>query len=397
MSASESHILPVYSPPEQIFVRGEGCWIWDEKGDKYLDCIAGIAVNALGHAPPVLQKALTEQAAKLWHTSNMFKVKGQEELAAKYVRDSFADVVFFTNSGTEAIEGALKTARKYHTANGHPERIDIIGFQGSFHGRSYAAINASGNPSYLDGFGPRLPGFIQIPFGDEAALRAAIGPTTAALIIEPVQGEGGVRAVPEETLRLYRKLADENGFLLIFDEVQSGAGRTGKMWAHQWSSIAPDIMAVAKGVGGGFPMGAFLATKEAAKGMVRGVHGTTFGGNPLAMAVGNACYDELSKPALLEHVNTVANHLTQALEGLKDRHPNLVVDVRGKGLLRGLKLTVDPKPIQGALRDRKVLVGVAGDNVLRLAPPLVITETEVRQAVDAIDAALTAYAMQASA
>ncbi|MBL8536065.1 MAG: aspartate aminotransferase family protein [Hyphomonadaceae bacterium] len=397
MSASESHILPVYSPPEQIFVRGEGCWIWDEKGDKYLDCIAGIAVNALGHAPPVLQKALTEQAAKLWHTSNMFKVKGQEELAAKYVRDSFADVVFFTNSGTEAIEGALKTARKYHTANGHPERIDIIGFQGSFHGRSYAAINASGNPSYLDGFGPRLPGFIQIPFGDEAALRAAIGPTTAALIIEPVQGEGGVRAVPEETLRLYRKLADENGFLLIFDEVQSGAGRTGKMWAHQWSSIAPDIMAVAKGVGGGFPMGAFLATKEAAKGMVRGVHGTTFGGNPLAMAVGNACYDELSKPALLEHVNTVANHLTQALEGLKDRHPDLVVDVRGKGLLRGLKLTVDPKPIQGALRDRKVLVGVAGDNVLRLAPPLVITETEVRQAVDAIDAALTAYAMQASA
>jgi len=397
MSVAESHILPVYGPPEQNFVRGEGCWIWDDKGDKYLDCIAGIAVNALGHAPPVLVKALTEQAGKLWHTSNMFKIAGQEELAAKYVRDSFADVVFFTNSGTEAIEGALKTARKYHTANGNPERVDIIGFQGSFHGRSYAAINASGNPSYLDGFGPRLPGFIQVPFGDHDALKAAIGPTTAAVILEPVQGEGGVRAVPEQCLQGLRKLADEQGFLLIFDEVQSGAGRTGKMWAHQWSGIAPDIMAVAKGVGGGFPMGAFLATKEAAKGMVKGVHGTTFGGNPLAMAVGNACYDELSKPEFLERVNKVANQLGQALEGLKDRHPNLVVDVRGKGLLRGLKLKLDPKLIQEKLRDRKVLVGVAGDNVLRLAPPLVINESEISQAIDAIDAVLAAQMAEAGA
>lgn len=397
MSAAESHILPVYSPPEQIFERGEGCWIWDDKGEKYLDCIAGISVNAFGHAPPFLAKALTEQAGKLWHTSNMFKIKGQEELAAKYTRDCFADVVFFTNSGTEAIEGALKTARKYHSANGHPERIDIIGFQGSFHGRSYAAINASGTPAYLEGFGPRLPGFIQIPYGDEAALRAAISPTTAALIIEPVQGEGGVRAVPEETLRLYRKLADENGFLIIFDEVQSGAGRTGKMWAHQWSGMTPDIMAVAKGVGGGFPMGAFMATKDAAKGMVVGVHGTTFGGNPLAMAVGNAAYDELSKPAFLEHVNKVANYLSQSLEGLKDRHPNLVVDVRGKGLLRGIKLTVNPKDIQAKLRARKVLVGVAGDNVLRVAPPLTINEDELRQLIDAIDAVLTAQAAEASA
>ncbi|MDZ4692864.1 MAG: aspartate aminotransferase family protein [Terricaulis sp.] len=330
MSAAESHILPVYSPPEQSFVRGEGCWIWDDKGDKYLDCIAGIAVNALGHAPPVLVKALTEQAGKLWHTSNMFKVKGQEELAAKYVRDSFADVVFFTNSGTEAIEGALKTARKYHSANGHPEKIDIIGFQGSFHGRSYAAVNASGNASYIDGFGPRLPGYIQAPYGDLEALKKLVGPTTAAFIIEPVQGEGGVRAVPDDFLRALRKLADDNGALLIFDEVQSGASRTGKIWAHQWSGVTPDIMAVAKGVGGGFPMGAFLATKEAAKGMVRGVHGTTFGGNPLAMAVGNACYDEISKPEFLERVNTVSNHLTQALEGLKDRHPELVVAVTGK-------------------------------------------------------------------
>ncbi len=397
MSAAESHILPVYSPPEQIFVRGEGCWIWDDKGEKYLDCIAGIAVNALGHAPPVLQKALAEQAAKLWHTSNMFKVKGQEELAAKYTRDSFADVVFFTNSGTEAIEGALKTARKYHSANGNPERIDIIGFEGSFHGRSYAAINASGNPNYLEGFGPRLPGFLQAKYNDFESVKALVGPTTAAIIIEPVQGEGGVRAAAEDFLRGLRKLADENNFLIIFDEVQSGAARTGKIWAHEWSGVTPDIMAVAKGVGGGFPMGAFLATREAAKGMVKGVHGTTFGGNPLAMAVGNACYDEISKPEFLERVNKTANFLAQALEGVKDRHPDLVVETRGKGLLRGLKLRIDPKPIQGKLRDRKVLVGVAGDNVLRLAPPLIIDEAQISQAIDAIDAVLAAQMAEAGA
>jgi acetylornithine/N-succinyldiaminopimelate aminotransferase len=397
MVAAESHLLPVYSPPEQVFVRGEGCWIWDEKGDKYLDCIAGIAVDALGHAPPVLVKALTEQAGKLWHTSNMFKVKGQETLAAKYVAHSFADVVFFTNSGTEAIEGALKTVRKYHTANGNPERVDIIGFQGSFHGRSYAAINASGNPNYLEGFGPRLPGFLQAPFGDLDAVKKLIGPKTAGIIIEPVQGEGGVRSAPDGFLKALRKLADENGILLIFDEVQSGAGRTGKLWAHEWEGVTPDVMAVAKGVGGGFPMGAFLATREAAKGMIKGVHGTTFGGNPLAMAVGNACFDELSKPEFLERVNVIANHLGQALEGVKDRHPDLVVDVRGKGLLRGLKLKIDPKGVQAKLRTRKVLVGVAGDNVLRLAPPLIIDEAQVSQVIDAIDAVLAEQMAEAGA
>jgi acetylornithine/N-succinyldiaminopimelate aminotransferase len=397
MAAAESHILPVYSPPEQIFVRGEGCWIWDEQGNKYLDCIAGIAVNALGHSPPVLVKALTEQANKLWHTSNMFKVKGQEELAAKYVRDCFADVVFFTNSGTEAIEGSLKTARKFHTANGNAERVDVIGFEGSFHGRSYAAINASGNPNYLEGFGPRLPGFLQAKYNDLESVKALVGPTTAAIIVEPVQGEGGVRAATDEFLRGMRKLADDNGFLLIFDEVQSGACRTGKMWAHEWAGVTPDIMAVAKGVGGGFPVGAFLATKEAAKGMVKGVHGTTFGGNPLAMAVGNACYDELSKPEFLERVNKMANHLGQALEGIKDRHPDLVVETRGKGLLRGLKLKIDPKPIQAKLRDRKVLVGVAGDNVLRFAPPLIVDEAQISQMIDAIDHVLAAQMAEAGA
>jgi acetylornithine/N-succinyldiaminopimelate aminotransferase len=397
MAAAESPLLPVYAPPEQYFVRGEGCWIWDEKGDKYLDCIAGIAVNALGHAAPVLVKALTEQAGKLWHTSNMFRVKGQEELAAKYTRDSFADVVFFTNSGTEAIEGCLKLTRKYHSANGNPERIDIIGFQGSFHGRSYAAINAAGNPSYVEGFGPRLPGYLQAPFGDLEEVKKLIGPTTAGFIIEPVQGEGGVRTPPDGFLKALRKLADENGLLIIFDEVQSGAGRTGKLWAHEWDGVTPDAMAVAKGVGGGFPMGAFLATREAAKGMVKGVHGTTFGGNPLAMAVGNACYDEISKPEFLERVNVTANFLGQALEGVKDRHPNLVAEVRGKGLLRGLKLKIDPKEIQGKLRDHKVLVGVAGDNVLRLAPPLVISEAELSLAIDAIDSVLGAKMAEAGA
>src|SRR5262245_49260081 len=397
MAAAERLLLPVCAPPECVFVRGEGCWVWDEKGDKYLDCIAGIAVNALGHAPPVLVKALTEQAGKLWHTSNMFKVKGQQVLAEKYVASCFADVVFFTNSGTEAIEGSLKLTRKYHTANNNPEKIDIIGFQGSFHGRSYAAINASGNPGYLDGFGPRLPGFHQAPFGDIEAVKALVGPATAGIIIEPVQGEGGVRAAPPGFLKALRDLADKHGFLLIFDEVQSGAGRTGRMWAHQWEGVTPDVMAVAKGVGGGFPMGAFLATREAAKGMVKGVHGTTFGGNPLAMAVGAACWDELSKPEFLERVNATANFLGQALEGVKDRHPNLVVEVRGKGLLRGLKLKIDPKEIQGKLRDRKVLVGVAGDNVLRLAPPLIIDEAEIRQAVDAIDAVLASQMAEASA
>ncbi len=388
MTAAESPLLQVYAPPEQVFERGEGCWIWDDKGEKYLDCIAGIAVNALGHASPVLVKALTEQAGKLWHTSNMFKVKGQTILAEKYVATSFAELVFFTNSGTEAIEGCLKLTRKYHSANGAPERIDIIGFQGAFHGRSYAAINAAGNPSYVDGFGPRLPGYINVPFGDLDAVKAAISPTTAGIIIEPVQGEGGVRAAPEGFLKALRQLADENGFLLIFDEVQSGAGRTGKLWAHEWEGVTPDVMAVAKGVGGGFPMGAFLATRNAAKGMVKGVHGTTFGGNPLAMAVGNAVFDEISRPEFLERVRAISNHLGQSLEGLKDRHPDLVVDVRGKGLLRGLKLKIDPKEVQAKLRARKVLVGVAGDNVLRLAPPLIINEAQIGQAIDALDLAL---------
>jgi len=389
MSTTESPLLPVYSPPEQVFVRGEGVHLYAKTGERYLDFIAGISVNAFGHAHPRMVETLREQAGKLWHLSNMFRVEGQETLAAKYVASTFADVVFFTNSGTEAIEGCLKMARKYHSANGNPEKIDIIGFSGSFHGRSYAAINAAGNPSYVDGFGPRLPGYINLPYGDRAALDAAVGPNTAAIIIEPVQGEGGCRAVPEEDMRYLRALCDKHGALLILDEVQSGAGRTGKMWAHEWSGITPDIMAVAKGVGGGFPMGAFLATREAAKGMVRGTHGTTFGGNPLAMAVGNTAYDMLHEPEFLEHVRDVSNHLGQALEGLKDRHAGYVLEIRGRGLLRGVKLASDPKPVQAAARDRQLLVGVAGENCVRLAPPLIIDGSHVTEAVAILDAAIS--------
>jgi len=392
-----SHILPVYAPPEEKFVRGEGVWLTSDKGERYLDFIAGIAVNALGHAHPKLVAALTQQAGKLWHLSNMFRIEGQERLSDRYCANSFADVVFFTNSGTEAIEGCLKLARKFHSANGAPERIDIIGFDGSFHGRSYGGINAAGNPGYLDGFGPRLPGFVQARFNDIASVKALVGPTTAAILIEPVQGEGGVRAAADEFLRALRKICDETGSLLILDEVQSGAGRTGRLWAHEWAGVTPDAMAVAKGVGGGFPLGAFLATREAAKGMTRGVHGSTYGGNPLAMAVGEAAFEEIAQPAFLEHVRSVANHFGQSLEGLKDRHPELIVEVRGKGLLRGLKLTTDPKPIQAAARARKLLVGVAGENVVRLAPPLIVEEAHLAQAIDTLDAVFNEIHAEAAA
>ena len=392
MSANPAPILPVYAPPEQVFVKGEGCWLIAKDGRRYLDFIAGIAVNALGHAHPKLVKALQDQSEKLWHLSNMFRVEGQEELARRYVETSFADFVFFTNSGTEAIEGALKTARKYHTANGNPERVDIIGFQGSFHGRSYAAINASGNPSYLEGFGPRLPGYIQVPFADHEALKAAIGPTTAAVILEPVQGEGGVRAVPEQCLKGLRDLCDAHGLLLIFDEVQCGIGRTGKLFAHEWAGVAPDIMAIAKGIGGGFPLGACLATERAASGMTAGTHGSTFGGNPLATAVGNAVLDVVLAAGFLEQVDRVARHLWRGMLALAERHPRVILGVQGAGLLLGLRLTpeVNNGVMQGECVNQGLLTVAAGMNVLRVAPPLIITETEVDEALAAMDRACLA-------
>ncbi len=386
-------LFDTYAPPAQIFERGEGAYLIERGGEKYLDFISGIAVNALGHAHPKAVAALKAQADKLWHTSNMFTVPGQLELAAKYCKDSFAERVFFTNSGTEAVECAIKTARHYHYANGRPDRYRIITFTGAFHGRSYGAINAGGNPAYLEGFGPRMEGFDQVAFADHEAVKAAITEETAAIIVEPVQGEGGVRAIPDTCLRGLRELCDEHGLLLIYDEVQSGAGRTGKLWAHEWAGSAqPDIMAVAKGVGGGFPMGACLTTDEAGAHMIVGTHGSTFGGNPLAMAVGNVVFDELTAPGFLEHVVEVSNFLTQQLHGLADTHKDKVAEVRGKGLLVGLKLQDGyvNKTLAKQARDHHLLIGAAGDNVARMAPPLIIEETHAREAVNALDAALSA-------
>ncbi|TGY88117.1 aspartate aminotransferase family protein [Marinicauda algicola] len=385
-------LMETYSPPEEIFVKGEGVYLFEKGGGKYLDFISGIAVNALGHAHPKAVKALKDQAEKLWHTSNMFRVPGQIELAEKYCRDSFADRVFFTNSGAEAMECALKTARHYWYAKGRPDKYRIITFTGAFHGRTYGAINAGGNPKYLEGFGPRMEGFDQIEFGDMEELKAAITEETAAICLEPLQGEGGVRPFPDATLREIRRLCDAHELLLIYDEVQSGAGRTGKLWAHEWAGEAkPDIMAVAKGVGGGFPMGACLTTDACGEHMVVGTHGSTFGGNPLAMAVGNVVYDELTREGFLDHVVEVANFFGQQLEWLKDAHSAKVEEVRGRGLLLGLKLKEGyvNKALAKHARDNHLLIGAAGDNVARMAPPLVIEEAHARQAVEALDAALS--------
>jgi len=376
------HLMGVYNRAPLAFERGEGARLYSTDGTAYLDCVAGIATTALGHCHPKLVEAVKAQAEKLWHVSNIFQIPGQEELAQRLTDNSFADVVFFTNSGTEAVECALKTARKFHSVNGNPDKIEIIGFDGSFHGRTYAAVNAAGNPSYTEGFGPRLPGYTQLKFGDMEALKAAMGPTTAALIIEPVQGEGGARAVSDENLREMRRLCDEHGALLIFDEVQSGMGRTGKLWAHEWAGVAPDIMAVAKALGGGFPIGACLATAEAAKGMTVGAHGSTFGGNPLAMAVGIAAFDEIVKPETLANVNEVAGYLTQQLHGLKDRYPDIIVDIRGKGLLIGVKLNPNNREFMAMAREHQLLVAGGGDNCVRMLPSLLLTVDEAREAIE---------------
>ncbi len=385
------HLMGVYNRAPLAFERGEGVRLYTAEGEAYLDCLAGIAVTALGHAHPKLVQAVRDQADKLWHTSNIFRVPGQEALAKALTEASFADVVFFTNSGSEAVECALKTARKYHSANGAPERIDVIGFDGAFHGRTYAAINAAGNPSYVDGFGPELPGYVHLTFGDHEALKAAIAqPTTAAVIIEPVQGEGGARAVPDVCLRGLRQLCDEHGVLLIYDEVQCGLGRTGKLFAYEWSGAEPDIMALAKALGGGFPVGACLATAEAAKGMTVGAHGSTYGGNPLAMAVGLASLEELRSEALLDNVNAVAGYFTQQLEGLKSRFPDVVLDVRGRGLLIGVKLATNNRAFMQLARDQHLLVAGGGDNCVRLLPPLVMTQDEAREALGKFEAACEA-------
>ena len=386
------HIMGVYNRAPLAFERGEGARLFTAEGDAYLDCMAGIAVNALGHSHPRLVQAVKDQAEKLWHVSNIFQIPGQEALAKRLCAETFADMVFFTNSGTEAVECAIKTARKYHWARGNPERIDIIGFEGSFHGRTVAAVNASGNKSYLEGFGPPLPGFVQLPYGDHEALKAAIGPTTAAIIIEPVQGEGGARALPVACMKGLRKLCDEHGILLIYDEIQCGLGRTGRLFAHDWADGEgdPDIMCVAKALGGGFPVGACLATAEAGAGMSVGSHGSTYGGNPLAMAVGLAAVDELAKPELLAHVREVAGYFNQQLAGLKDRYPDVVLDIRGKGLLIGVKLGTPNREFMQLARDQHLLVAGGGDNCVRLLPPLTLTLDEAREAIERFERACEA-------
>lgn len=387
MSHSTSHLMGVYNRAPVEVERGEGARLYAKDGSVYLDCVQGISTNALGHAHPVLVQAVKDQAEKLWHVSNIFRIPGQEALGDALCEESFADVVFFTNSGTEAVECALKTARKYHYANGQPERIDIYGFDGAFHGRTYGSVNAAANPSYTEGFGPKMQGFHQLTWGDHEAIKAAIAnPTTAAVIVEPVQGEGGCRPMPDVCLRGLRELCDEHGVLIIFDEVQCGMGRTGKLWAHEWAGMAPDIMAIAKALGGGFPIGACLATTEAAKGMTVGAHGSTFGGNPLAMAVGLAAFGEISKPETLAHVNEIAGYLKQQLHGLKERFPDVIQEVRGKGLLTGLKLIPNNREFMGWARDgQHLLIAGGGDNCVRLLPPLNITLEEAREAVEKLE------------
>ena len=375
-------LLPTYNRTDVAFVRGEGSYLFAEDGKRYLDFGAGIAVNAFGYANPALIKALTEQAGKLWHTSNLYRVPGQESLSQKLVANTFADTVFFTNSGTEAIELAIKMARRHHFVNGQPNRFHIVSFEGAFHGRTMAAINAGGNEKYLEGFGPRMAGFDQVPLGDLDALKKIVGPHTAALIIEPLQGEGGVRPVAPEFLRALRKLCDDTGMLLIFDEIQTGVGRTGKLFAYEWLGLEPDIMTVAKGIGGGFPLGAVLATAGAANGMTVGTHGTTYGGNPLAMAVGNAAIDLALAPGFLDHVNKIANYLHQQLGALVAGHPDLFEGVRGQGLMIGLKMKTPSAEFLAAARANGLIVLPAGDNVVRLLPPLTLSEDEAREGLE---------------
>ncbi len=386
-----SPLLPTYARASVTLERGEGVYVFASDGRRFLDFGSGVAVNALGHAHPTLVAALTSQAGKIWHTSNLYQVPGQLRLAERLVEATFADTVFFCNSGAEAIECSIKMARKFHAHHGR-DRFRIITFEGAFHGRTLATIAAGGQKKHLDGFGPKVDGFDQVPFGSLDALKAAIGPHTAGMLIEPVQGEGGVRPVPPEFLRAMRALCDEHGLLLMLDEVQSGVGRTGRLFAHEWSGVTPDIMAIAKGIGGGFPMGACLATERAAVGMTAGSHGSTFGGNPLAMAVGNAVLDVVLAPGFLDHVNKVANYLRQQLAMVADRNRSVVEEVRGQGLLLGLKARVPNTELIDALRERGLLSVAAGDNVVRLLPPLIVNEVQVRDAISILNDACQSLA-----
>jgi acetylornithine/N-succinyldiaminopimelate aminotransferase len=377
-----SAILPTYARYPLAFERGDGVWLTSTDGDRYLDFGAGIAVASLGYSHPHLIEALTAQSQKLWLTSNLFIIPEGERLARRLCDATFADRVFFTNSGAEAVELTIKMARKWNTANGNPDRFHMITFEGAFHGRTLATLAAAGNPKYLDGFGPKVEGFDQVPWGDLAAVEAAIGPHTGAILIEPIQGEGGVRAGERTFLRGLRALCDQNNLLLCFDEVQCGMGRSGKLYAYELYGVVPDILASAKGIGGGFPLGAVLSTEEASKGMTVGSHGSTYGGNPLAMAVGGAVLDVILAPGFLDDVARKGLLLRQALAGLLSAHPDVVAELRGEGLIQGIKLKAPPADFASAARAAKLIVIPAGDNVVRIVPPLIITDDEIKQGVD---------------
>jgi acetylornithine/N-succinyldiaminopimelate aminotransferase len=373
--------MPTYARVDVVFERGEGAWIVSMAGERYLDFASGVAVNALGHAHPKLIAALTEQANKLWHSSNLYRVAAQEKLAERLCEVTFAEQVFFCNSGAEACEGAIKLARRYHYASGRPERWRMVTFKGAFHGRTLATIASAGNAKHLEGFGHPADGFDIVAFGDLAAAEKAIGPETAGIMVEPVQGEGGVNVAPAGWLKALRALCDKQGLLLVLDEVQTGMGRTGTLFAYEAQGFKPDVMAVAKGLGGGFPIGAVLATKEAAKGMVAGTHGSTFGGNPLAAAVGNAVLESVLEPGFLERVRDMSLRFKQKLAALKDEFPHVIEEVRGSGLLTGIKVKPPMGDVGNACIAEKLLTVGAADNVIRLLPPLNVTEEELSEAV----------------
>ena len=390
--SATSHLLPVFARVDLAFERGEGCWLYATNGERYLDFTSGVAVNALGHAHPHLVKALQEQATKLWHMSNLFKSPDGERLAARLCEQSFADYVFFCNSGAEAMEGVIKLVRHYQFSKGHPERYRIITFEGAFHGRTLATLAATGTAKYLEGFGPPVDGFDQIPHGDLEAVKKAIGPHTAGILIELVQGEGGVRSVAPAFIRELRALCDEHGLLLAFDEVQTGMGRTGELFAYQRLGVTPDVMSLAKALGGGFPIGAVLASAEAASGMAPGSHGSTFGGNPLAVAAANAVLDVMLKPGFFDHVQKMSLLLKQKLASAVDRYPSILAEVRGEGLLIGVKAVVPSADLVAALRDERLLTVGAGDNVVRFLAPLIVSEAEIEHSVQSLERACTALA-----
>jgi acetylornithine/N-succinyldiaminopimelate aminotransferase len=382
-----SHLLPTYARVDLAFERGEGSWLISTDGERYLDFTSGVAVNALGHAHPHLVAAIAAQSSKLWHVSNLYRIPEAERVAERLCAASFADLVFFCNSGAEALECTIKIARKYQSASGQPERYRIITYDGAFHGRTLATLAAGGQKKYLEGFGPVVDGFDQLPFADLAETKRAVGPHTAAILIEPIMAEGGVRVVPHEFLRALRQICDDNGLLLLFDEVQTGMGRTGELFAYQRCGVEPDVMALAKALGGGFPVGACLATTEAGKGMIAGTHGSTFGGNALAMAAANAVLDVMLADGFLDRVRRRSLLLKQKLAEIKDRYPSLIAEVRGEGLLVGLRAVVPSGDLVKELREEKLITVAAGDNVVRLLPPLTITDDELSEGVRRIERA----------